>query len=115
APMIADELIDLGYRLRSAGIAREPDDDDTDWDDPRRPTGRPGFRAPHVELARNGSRISTLDLSGTSFVLFTGADGRDWVEAASAVASEFGTPVDAYRVGPDLEDRSGAFFSTYGI
>jgi 2-polyprenyl-6-methoxyphenol hydroxylase-like FAD-dependent oxidoreductase len=115
APMIADELIDLGYRLRSAGIAREPDDDDADWDDPREPTGRPGFRAPHVELARGGTRISTLDLSGTSFVLFTGVDGGAWVEAASAVASELGVPLDAYRVGAGLEDPGGTFFSSYGI
>jgi len=84
APMIADELIDLGYRLRSAGIAREPDDDDADWDDPREPTGRPGFRAPHVELLRGGTQISTLDLSGTTFVLFTGADGDAWWHRVSA-------------------------------
>jgi FAD binding domain len=115
APIVEDAMIDLGYRLRSAGIAREPDDDDADWEDPRRPTGRPGFRAPHVELARNGSRISTLDLSGASFVLFTGADGGDWVEAASDVTANLGAPVDAYRVGVDLEDPSDAFFSSYGI
>jgi 2-polyprenyl-6-methoxyphenol hydroxylase-like FAD-dependent oxidoreductase len=115
APIVEDALIDLGYRLRSAGIAREPDDDDADWEDPRHPTGRPGFRAPHVELGRNGSRRSTLDLSGTSFVLFTGADGGDWVEAASNVTANLGAPVDAYRVGVDLEDPSDAFFSSYGI
>ena len=66
APIVEDALIDLGYRLRSDGIAREPDDDNADWEDPRAPTGRPGFRAPHVDLARDGSRLSTLDLSGTS-------------------------------------------------
>jgi 2-polyprenyl-6-methoxyphenol hydroxylase-like FAD-dependent oxidoreductase len=114
APIVDDALIDLGYRLRSAGIAREPDDD-ADWEDLRRPTGRPGFRAPHVELSRNGTLLSTLDLSGTSFVLFTGADGGGWVEAASAVAGELGAPVDAYRVGADLKDPSGVFFSSYGI
>jgi 2-polyprenyl-6-methoxyphenol hydroxylase-like FAD-dependent oxidoreductase len=115
APIVDDALIDLGYRLRSAAIAHEPDDDGADWEDPRRPTGRPGFRAPHVELARNGSRFSTLDLSGTSFALFAGADGDAWVEAASAVARELGVPVDAYRVGADLEDPSGMFLSSYGI
>ena len=115
APIVEDASIDLGYRLRSAGIAREPDDDDADWEDPREPTGRPGFRAPHVELARSGSRLSTLDLSGTSFVLLTGPDGGVWLEAASAAASELGAPVDAYRVGVDLEDPGGAFFSSYGI
>jgi 2-polyprenyl-6-methoxyphenol hydroxylase-like FAD-dependent oxidoreductase len=114
APMIEDAVIDLGYRLRSAGIAREPDDDDADWEDPHRPTGRPGFRAPHVELARNGTRLSTLDLSGTSFVLFTGAHGGAWIEAASGV-SALGAEVDAYRVGADLEDPGGVFFPSYGI
>jgi 2-polyprenyl-6-methoxyphenol hydroxylase-like FAD-dependent oxidoreductase len=115
APIVEDALIDLGYRLRSAGIVREPDDDDADWEDPRSPTGRPGFRAPHVELVRDGSPLSTLDLTGTSFVLFTGADGGAWVEGAAVVANERGVPLDPYRVGADLEDRSGAFFSSYGI
>jgi hypothetical protein len=115
APIVEDALIDLGYRIRSVGIALEPDDDDADWEDPRSPTGRPGFRAPHVELVRDGSQLSTLDLSGTSFVLFTGPDGDAWVEAASTLASELGLPFDAFRVGVDLEDRSGAFFSSYGV
>ena len=115
APIVEDARIDLGYRLRSAGIARELDDDDADWEDPREPTGCPGFRAPHVELARNGSRVSTLDLTGTRFVLFTGAAGDAWVEAASPAASDLGAPVDAFRVGADLDDPSGSFFSSYGV
>jgi hypothetical protein len=115
APIVEDALIDLGYRYRSAAIASEPGDDDADWEDPRVPTGRPGFRAPHVELVRNGSGLSTLDLSGTSFVLLTGEGGEAWVEAASPAASDLGAPVDAFRVGADLDDPSGSFFSSYGI
>jgi 2-polyprenyl-6-methoxyphenol hydroxylase-like FAD-dependent oxidoreductase len=111
AAIVEDASIDLGYRLRSAGITPEADDDDADWEDPRQPTGRPGFRAPHVELTRDGSPLSTLDLSGTSFVLFTGVDGEVWVDAAG----ELSVPVDVYRVGVDLQDASGAFFSSYGI
>jgi 2-polyprenyl-6-methoxyphenol hydroxylase-like FAD-dependent oxidoreductase len=114
APIVDDALIDLGYRERSAGIAAEPDDDE-EWEDPRSPTGRPGFRAPHVELARDGSRFSTLDLAGANFVLFTGVDGGAWVKAAAAAAGELDVPVDAYRVAADVEDPSGAFFSSYGI
>jgi 2-polyprenyl-6-methoxyphenol hydroxylase-like FAD-dependent oxidoreductase len=114
APIVDDALIDLGHRYRSTGIAIEPGDD-AEWEDPRLPTGRPGFRAPHVELARDGSRCSTLDLSGTSFVLFTGVDGGAWVEAAAVASSELGVPVAAYRVGADVEDPSGAFLSSYGI
>jgi hypothetical protein len=115
APIVEDALIDLGYRLRSSGIAVEPGDDDVDWDDPRQPTGRPGFRAPHVELARDGAPLSTLDLTGTNFVLFTGTDGADWAEAAAAAAAELGVAIDVYLVGRDLSDPNGAFFAGYGI
>jgi 2-polyprenyl-6-methoxyphenol hydroxylase-like FAD-dependent oxidoreductase len=114
APIVDDVLIDLGYRHRSAGVAIEAGDD-AEWEDPRKPTGRPGFRAPHVELARDGSRFSTLDLSGANFVLFTGAGGDGWVEAAAAASRELGVPVDAYRVAIDVEDPGGAFFSSFGI
>ena len=109
ASIVDDASIDLGYRLRSAGIAREPDDDGADWEDPRHPTGRPGFRAPHVELARDGARISTLDLTGTSFVLFTGPDGGAWIDAAAAL------PVEAHQVGATLGDPDGVFLASYGI
>jgi hypothetical protein len=115
APIVEDALIDLGYRLRSSSIAMEPGDDDADWDDPRQPTGRPGFRAPHVELTRDGSLLSTLDLTGTSFVVFTGADGTDWAEAAAAAGAELEVAVEVFMVGTDLCDPGDAFFASYGI
>jgi hypothetical protein len=46
------------------------------------PSGRPGGRAPHVWLERDGARISTIDLVGNGFVLLTGSRGNAWKQAA---------------------------------
>jgi hypothetical protein len=46
------------------------------------PTARPGSRAPHVWLQRDGERISTIDLFDAAFTLMTGTSGRGWCEAA---------------------------------
>ncbi len=51
------------------------------------PSARPGSRAPHVWLERNGERISTIDLVGNRFVLLTGAQGGAWKSAAASVAT----------------------------
>jgi 2-polyprenyl-6-methoxyphenol hydroxylase-like FAD-dependent oxidoreductase len=41
------------------------------------PTARPGSRAPHVWIERDGARVSTLDvLGGGRFTLLAGPDGR---------------------------------------
>ena len=45
------------------------------WEDPREPTGRPGFRAPHLGRGRRGRR-STLDLFGRGFVVLGGLGRR---------------------------------------
>jgi 2,4-dichlorophenol 6-monooxygenase len=80
------------------------------------PNARPGSRAPHVWLeARDGQRLSTLDLFGARFVLLVPADGGDW----SAVADEGALPVSVvvYRVGAggDLVDSDGAWRARYGV
>jgi putative polyketide hydroxylase len=79
--------------------------------------GRPGRRAPHVWVEHQGKRISTLDLSGKSFVLLSGADGASWLEAAKKVSSALGIGIAAYCVGPesDLVNSNGNFESAAGI
>jgi 2-polyprenyl-6-methoxyphenol hydroxylase-like FAD-dependent oxidoreductase len=62
--------------------------------------GGAGTRAPHLWVQHNGQRISTLDLSGKSFVLLAGAKGDAWCEAAQKVASVIGVELVAYRAGP---------------
>ena len=81
------------------------------------PTARPGGRAPHVWLQRNGSELSTIDLVGRRFTLLGGPGGAAWCEAARAAAAERGAPLDAIAVGVDgdLRDREGAWLAAYGV
>ena len=59
---------------------------------PARRRARPGSRAPHVFLDRDGARLSTLDLFGGKFVLLAGPQGAAWRDAALAAAGESAWP-----------------------
>ena len=51
------------------------------------PTGRPGARLPHAWLARDGRRLSTLDLVGLdAFTLLTMAPDSGWEAAVSEIS-----------------------------
>jgi hypothetical protein len=79
------------------------------------PNARPGARAPHLWLERDGQRLSSLDLFDTAFVLLTGRDGDPWREAATAIAAQDRIPLQACMIGTDLADPSGTFPDLYGI
>jgi putative polyketide hydroxylase len=57
------------------------------------PTARPGSRAPHMWLWREGQKISTLDLFDTELVLLTGPVGAPWRTAATQAARCLGVPL----------------------
>ncbi|WP_167472425.1 aklavinone 12-hydroxylase RdmE [Nocardia arthritidis] len=98
----------LGFRYRSSAVLID-DDDRADAEDPYRPSGRPGFRAPHVRLHRNGEKLSTIDLFGRDFVLLSGADGGFW----SGIAERRG--LRTHTIGRELTDTDGEFRARYGI
>lgn len=104
-PIVDEAAVEVGYRYRSPGITVEPDDDGAEWEDPRSPSGRPGFRAPHLEL---DGRASTLDLFGRDFVLLAGPAGGDWRDAAEVAGSTYGIEVAAHVI-----DQAG-FGALYG-
>ena len=81
------------------------------------PGGRPGGRAPHAWLERDGTRLSTIDLLGDGFVLLAGEDGAIWRDAAVAAAGAAGVPLKAFVVGPrgDLEDPDKDWATLYGV
>ncbi len=112
-PIVREDAVELGYRYRSDAIEAEPDDDGLVWEDPHAPTGRPGARAPHLFVERDGSSVSTLDLFGRDFVLLAGAEGEGWRSAAKSAAEDIGVPVEAYREGDDFE--SEGFGELYGV
>src|SRR5581483_1481905 len=74
-PIVREDAVELGYRYSSGAIEAEADDDGLSWEDPHAPTARPGTRAPHLELERDGSSVSSLDLFGRDFVLLAGGEG----------------------------------------
>jgi putative polyketide hydroxylase len=78
------------------------------------PRGRPvpvGVRVPHVLLEHDDECVSTLDVLGTGFTLFTGPAGRPWRTAAQRLAPEVGIRLDCHP----LRDRDRECASALGI
>jgi hypothetical protein len=118
-PIVDDFSMEIGYCYNSAAIIPGPSGGSPLHEHPATSHGRPGSRAPHVVLDREGTRLSTLDLFGKSFVLLAGSAstvGTDWCTAAIAAARELGVELVAYQVGGDeLRDADGQFLIAYGI
>src|SRR5262249_3816218 len=80
------------------------------------PSGRPGGRAPHVWLERDGARISTIDLVGKGFVLLTGPQGKAWQEAAERLASDLRFALKALAIRADgIDDPDAHWRAAYGL
>jgi 2-polyprenyl-6-methoxyphenol hydroxylase-like FAD-dependent oxidoreductase len=103
APFINDAHIDLGYRYRSPAILADGEDDGALTEDPRLVRGRPGTRVPHVLIPRDGSPVSSIDLVGGEFALFTGPEAQAWADAAAAAAREAGVACSAFPMGDAYE------------
>jgi 2-polyprenyl-6-methoxyphenol hydroxylase-like FAD-dependent oxidoreductase len=118
APTVNHNVVSLGYRYDSRAVRDDPPDAaGSEPEDLRSPSGRPGVRAPHVALVRDGRPLSTLDLFGAGFVLLAGPDGADWAAAAAHLGPACRTPVTAVRIGADGQpvDPAGRWLSAYGI
>jgi hypothetical protein len=108
-PMVDDFSMEIGYRYDSLAVVLEPGGPPL-YEHPRESAGRPGARAPHIFLDRDGTRLSRLDLFGRNFVLLAGPEGAAWPAAALAVADRLGVGLDAYVVGgTGLADPEGCF------
>jgi 2-polyprenyl-6-methoxyphenol hydroxylase-like FAD-dependent oxidoreductase len=119
APLLDDAAIELGSVYCSDAILVDEEEkrsDTAQLEDPRKPSGSPGTRVPHIMLLRNGVPVSTHDLTATGFVLLAGAGGRNWADAANALAQAAGIPLQAHRIAPDdLANPDGRFEATVGI
>jgi hypothetical protein len=98
-----------GYKYRSAAVVTEepvPADPDAvllvEGEELR---GEPGTRVPHAWVQRDGQRVSTLDLLGTGFTLFTGSAGAPWLAAADSVSASLGVSITVHSIGPDADVR----------
>lgn len=114
-PQVNDFNIELGYLYRSPAILTE-DPSTPLHEHPQASAGRPGSRAAHLWMEKDGRRLSTLDLFGKGFVLLAAADGGGWITAAQDAVGDFGgLPFSAYRCGGELADPSGQFAAAYGV
>ena len=87
-------------------------------DDPRQSRGRPGSRAPHVSVERDGERLSTLDLFGRGFVLLAGPrrcglGARRATRRGPVCRACSSMPIAS--AAPDLRDPEGRFCAAYGL
>jgi putative polyketide hydroxylase len=116
APMFA---VLIGYQYHSAAVI---------FDDfaPTNPhavslveelRAQPGTRLPHAWVQRAGRRISTLDLVGPGFTLFTGSSGTPWGSAADAVSAMLNVPISVQSIGTDSEicDIEGRWAELTGL
>jgi putative polyketide hydroxylase len=112
--MVDDLVVILGYRYSSTAVVS--DTEAVSFPTRLQLDGQPGSRVPHVWLEQQGRRVSTLDLCGTSFVLFCGPEGRAWYDIAQKVALELGLALEVYCIGPDgdLRDTEGRWLAASG-
>ena len=113
-PVANDFNIELGYLYCSPAICAENGEDKV-HDDPRQTFGRPGSRAPHLWLERDGKPVSTIDMAGSAFVLLAGPEGEAWCGAARNAAARAGVALAAHRIGGELRDPTGGSATAYGL
>ena len=114
-PVENDLNVELGYCYDSAAVIREPGAGRA-HENPRDSKGRPGTRAPHVWIERDGVRISTLDLFGRQFVMLAGVDAAAWCEGGDLAATHLGIELAIHRIeSSGLHDPLGAIADAYGI
>jgi putative polyketide hydroxylase len=93
----------VGYQYRSAAVVSDQpastDPDAVSLVDELR--GQPGTRVPHAWVQHGGQRVSTLDLVGPGFTLFTGSSGAPWASAADAVSAMLNVPISVHSIGTD--------------
>ncbi|MUL83769.1 NAD(P)-binding protein [Mycobacterium sp. CBMA247] len=90
----------LGYQYHSAAVVSDvPSVETVSFVEELR--GQPGTRMPHIWQQRGEGRVSTLDLIGAGFTLFTAGDVAAWTAAASAVAATFGVGLGVQPLDED--------------
>ena len=103
----------IGYQYHSAAVISDdlvpPDPDAVALVEELR--GQPGTRVPHAWV---GEGVSTLDLLGPGFTLFTGDDDSAWSDAAACASKAAGVPITVRRIGTAL-DADGAWAAATGL
>ncbi|WP_407550934.1 FAD-dependent oxidoreductase [Streptomyces sp. Pv4-95] len=118
---VAKDLVDettmtFGYAYPAGAFAGEAPELWTVTEDPDKPSGRPGTRAPHVVVEGAHGPFSTVDLFPVGFTLLTAGPADPWGAAAGA-ARDLGLMLRVHGIGEggDYTDAEGTFPQKYGI
>ncbi|MDQ0314541.1 FAD-dependent oxidoreductase [Amorphus orientalis] len=100
--------VEMNQRYRSSAAVTDGQPEPAFTRDPElhfEQTTWPGARLPHAWLfAEDGTRASTLDLSGHGVLtLLTGLGGEAWCEAAAEVGQALGVEIVCHVIGPRCE------------
>lgn len=103
--------IDLGWRYEGGAFVPELRSSAAEVEDVDlyAPSARPGCRAPHVWLERDGRRVSTIELFGRGFVLLVAGDASPW-----KVLPFEGKILGIGEAG-DYRDPDGQFPAVHGV
>ncbi|MGI5171061.1 FAD-dependent monooxygenase [Spirillospora sp. CA-253888] len=112
----------FGHVYRSGAVVAEDGGEDGGGnggllvEDPLAPSGRPGTRAPHVVLRRNGADVPVHDLLNGGFWLLAGPEGAAWEPAWKRLRADTGLTAGFHRVGSSepAEERE-RFLEAYGL
>ena len=113
-PIVEEATVELGYGYRSSAIVSETTDADALWEDPREPSARPGFRAPHVPITVGGVEQSTLDRSDTTSSCSRDRTGTSGARVRAQRVTRWAFPWNPYRIGRDVSDAAGKLEALYG-
>jgi tetracenomycin A2 monooxygenase-dioxygenase len=117
-PIVDDSAVIFGYRYPAGAFVAEDDQAPGDFfENPRAPSGRPGSRAPHVLVNREGEQASTVDLFAGQWVLCAGPEGRPWSRILQDNSSAAALRVVYHGVGPagNLQDVDHCWSAAYGV
>ena len=112
-----DNAVIFGYRYAAGAFVDDDRNGPDDFIDPRKPSGRPGSRAPHLVVTHAGAPVSTIDLFADRWVLISGRDGKGWSDCVrrSSSARALGVVWHGIQPAGDLEDMANRFSTAYGV
>lgn len=114
-PIVDDYDVVFGQRYDTGAFVPDGPAPDRPFEPFADLSARPGTRAPHLAIERDGRRLSTHDLFGRNFVLL--CDDPAWRRVAESVSGNLSVSLVCHSFGPDgdLRDLDERWPSAYGI
>ncbi|MFE3637428.1 FAD-dependent monooxygenase [Streptomyces sp. NPDC059168] len=108
AAQVGRIALGLGYRYDSGAVV-------ADGEDGLDESGRPGTRAPHLDLVRDGRACSSVDLYGPGFTLVLGPAAAAEALPAPDGCVAGGGRLEVLRIGREVADPSGRWGAVHGV